>query len=88
MSADALIFAFPRTPLRETRTCWILQNSRRAKSEWLVWIPAGPLGPGRMEKCGDCNSTAAPDLEEQTLQSWKLCRAGVYPRRRIGMVSV
>ena len=29
-----LIVAFPRTPLRGTRTCWILQNFRRAKMEW------------------------------------------------------
>ena len=28
-----LIVAFPRTPLRGTRTCWILQNYRRVKSE-------------------------------------------------------
>ena len=28
-----LIVAFPRTPLRGTRTCWILQHFRRAKSE-------------------------------------------------------
>ena len=32
----ALIFAFPRTPLRGTRIYWISQNFRRAKSEWLV----------------------------------------------------
>ena len=31
---SVLIVAFPRTPLRGTRTCWILQNFRRAKMEW------------------------------------------------------
>ena len=39
------IFAFPRTPLRGTRTCQVLQYFRRAKFEWLSAIPAGPLGP-------------------------------------------
>ena len=29
-----------------TRTCQVLQNFRRAKSEWPVPITAGPLGPG------------------------------------------
>ena len=41
-----LIVAFPRTPLRGTRTCWILQHFRRAKSEWRSEISTGPLGPG------------------------------------------
>ncbi len=41
-----LIVAFPRTPLRGTRTCQVLQYFRRAKSEWLSAIPSGPLGPG------------------------------------------
>ena len=41
-----LIVAFPRTPLRGTRTCWILQHFRRAKSEWLLSFHSGPLGPG------------------------------------------
>ena len=36
----------PGPPLRGTRTCQVLQNFRRAKSEWLVPITAGPLGPG------------------------------------------
>ena len=40
------IFAFPRTPLRGTRTCQVLQYFRRAKFEWLSAIPAGPPGPG------------------------------------------
>ena len=40
------IGCFPRTPLRGTRTCEGVQNFRRAKSEWLIQIPAGPLGPG------------------------------------------
>ena len=38
-----LIVAFPRTPLRGTRTCWILQHFRRAKSEWRSEISTGPL---------------------------------------------
>ena len=41
-----LIVAFPRTPLRGTRTCWILQNFRRAKSEWRSAIPTAPQGAG------------------------------------------
>ena len=40
------IFAFPRTPLRGTRTCQVLQYFRRAKFEWLSAIPSGPPGPG------------------------------------------
>ena len=41
-----LIVAFPRTPLRGTRTCWILQNFRRAKSGWRSAIPTAPQGAG------------------------------------------
>ena len=33
-------------PLRETRTCEVEQNFRRAKSERLSAVPSGPLGPG------------------------------------------
>ena len=69
---------------RGTRTCWILQHFRRAKSEWLVSIPAGPLGPGRMENCVDCNSTAAPSLAEQVIagpSSAGRSGAGPYERR-------
>ena len=36
----------PGPPLRGTRTCWILQYFRRAKSERLFTITSGPLGPG------------------------------------------
>ena len=36
-----LIVAFPRTPLRGTRTCWILQHFRRAKFEWRSKFPPG-----------------------------------------------
>ena len=32
---------FPRTPLRGTRTCWILQHFRRAKFEWRSKFPPG-----------------------------------------------
>ena len=38
-----LIVAFPRTPLRGTRTSKVAQNFRRAKSEWLSAISSGPL---------------------------------------------
>ena len=41
-----LIVAFPRTPLRGTRTCQVLQCFRRAKFEWLSAVQSGPLGPG------------------------------------------
>ena len=41
-----LIVAFPRTPLRGTRTCQVLQCFRRAKFEWLSAAQSGPLGPG------------------------------------------
>ena len=33
-------------PLRGTHIWECDKNFRRAKSEWLVSIPAGPLGPG------------------------------------------
>ena len=69
---------------RGTRTCWILQHFRRAKSEWLVSIPAGPLGPGRMENCVGCNSTAAPSLAEQVIagpSSSGRSGTGPYERR-------
>ena len=46
MSASRSYSPYPRTPLRGTRTCEGVQNFRRAKSEWLIQIPAGPLGPG------------------------------------------
>ena len=41
-----LIVAFPRTPLRGTRTCQVLQCFRRAKFEWLSAVQSGPLGLG------------------------------------------
>ncbi len=73
----------PGPPLRGTRTCWILQHFRRAKSEWLVSIPAGPLGPGRMENCGGCNSTAAPSLAEQVIAGPSSAgRSGTGPYER------
>ena len=79
------IFALPPSPpLRGTRTCWILQHFQRTKSEWLVSIPAGPLGPGRMENCGGCNSTAAPSLAEQVIagpSSSGRSGTGPYERR-------
>ena len=74
----------PRSPITGTRTCWILQHFRRAKSEWLVSIPAGPLGPGRMENCVGCNSTAAPSLAEQVIagpSSSGRSGTGPYERR-------
>ena len=74
----------PGPPLRGTRTCWILQHFRRAKSERLVSIPAGPLGPGWMENCGGCNSTAAPSLAEQVIagpSSSGRSGTGPYERR-------
>ena len=40
-----LIVAFPRTPLRGTRTCKYVENFRRAKFEWLLSFHSGPLGP-------------------------------------------
>ena len=40
-----LIVAFPRTPLRGTRTCVSIENFRRAKFEWLLSFYSGPQGP-------------------------------------------
>ena len=92
------IFALPPIPhYGGTRTCWILQHFRRAKSEWLVSIPAGPLGPGRMENCGGCNSTAAPSLAEHVIAGPSSAgrsgtgpyemAGGFYVRRRGGSVT-
>ena len=74
---------YPGPPLRGTRTCWILQHFRRAKSEWLVSIPAGSLGPGWMENCVGCNSTAAPSLTEQVVAGPSSAgRSGTGPYER------
>ena len=55
----------PGPPLRGTRTCWILQNYRRAKSEWHSKFPPAHWG------------LAVPKLQSVRFQNcaW-LCRAG------------
>ena len=62
-----LIVAFPRTPLRGTRTCQVLQCFRRAKFEWHSAISFGPLGPGLVENCNGCDFTTAPGFVEPTV---------------------
>ena len=71
-----LIVAFPRTPLRGTRTCWILQHFRRAKSEWLPAFYSGPLGP-------DCSRIAAVAVPLSRL-AWSSQRFRSVSRRRGG----
>ena len=71
-----LIVAFPRTPLRGTRTCWILQHFRRAKSEWLPAFYSGPLGP-------DCSRIAAVAVPPSRL-AWSSQRFRSVSRRRGG----
>ena len=68
-----LIVAFPRTPLRGTRTCWILQNFRRAKSEWRSAIPTAPQGAG-------CSKIAVGMVSQQRL-AWPSRRRLVLSRR-------
>ena len=63
----SIFAAPPRTPLRGTRTCWVLQNFRRAKFEWRFLVQSGPLGPGAVKNCGWCGSTSAPGFVEPTL---------------------
>ena len=71
-----LIVAFPRTPLRGTRTCWILQHFRRAKSERLPAFYSGPLGP-------DCSRIAAVAVPPSRL-AWSSQRFRSVSRRRGG----
>ena len=87
-------------PLRGTRTCKVVQNFRRAKSEWLVRIPTGPLGPG----CSKIAAGAVSPLRLDLPSRWRLvlsCRArppgraayicgpaSVRPLRKEGAASV
>ena len=62
-----LIVAFPRTPLRGTRTCHVLQCFRRAKSGVLGCGSARPhWGPERKKNCDWCDSASAPGWSEST----------------------
>ena len=74
----SIFAAPPRTPLRGTRTCWVLQNFRRAKFEWRFLVQSGPLGPGAVKNCGWCGSTSAPGFAEQ-VAAGPLSRDGLGP---------
>ena len=83
-----LIVAFPRTPLRGTRTCQVLQCFRRAKFEWLSAVQSGPLGPGYTKILTTALSELRLALPSQRswCVSWREPQGA--PLREIGSVSI
>ena len=82
----------PGPPLRGTHTRKYVENFRRAKSEWLVSIPAGPLGPGLAKIVAGAVSRLRLALSSQRKQIHAPrgspthvkgdCRGGACPSRR------